>query len=175
MWFSVFEPVGYRAPEIARGWPTPPRHADRQYGPGSYEQAFELLQIAHDVGFDSLTVAEHHYAPRQLTPDPIVMAAAISQRIPDAYLTVMGTDLPLHNPVAVAERYAMLDNLVGGRLYVGVFRGTPNEYVTFGTTPGQSRAMFEEGVRLIKRAWTEPEPFAWEGEHYRFRTVSVWP
>ncbi|HWI71332.1 MAG TPA: LLM class flavin-dependent oxidoreductase [Baekduia sp.] len=139
------------------------------------EASFQLMEVAHEVGFDSLTVAEHHYAPRQLTPDPIVMAAAISQRIPEAYLTVMGTDLPLHNPVAVAERYAMLDNLVGGRLSIGVFRGTPNEYVTFGTNPGQSRAMFEEGVRLMKRAWTEPEPFGWEGEFYRFRTVAIWP
>jgi alkanesulfonate monooxygenase SsuD/methylene tetrahydromethanopterin reductase-like flavin-dependent oxidoreductase (luciferase family) len=175
MWFSIFEPVGYRAPEIPRGWPQAARHFDPAHGQQSMETAFELMQIAHEVGFDSLTMAEHHYAARQLTPDPIVMAAAVSQRIPGAYLTVLGTDLPLHNPVAVAERYAMLDNLLGGRLDVGLFRGTPNEYVTFGTNPGQSRAMFEEGVRLMKAAWTEPEPFGWEGVHYRYRTVAVWP
>jgi alkanesulfonate monooxygenase SsuD/methylene tetrahydromethanopterin reductase-like flavin-dependent oxidoreductase (luciferase family) len=175
MWFSIFEPVGYRAPEIPRGWPQAPREFDRNYGHSSMETAFELMQLAHDVGFDSLTVAEHHYAARQLTPDPIVMAAAVSQRIPGAFQTVMGTDLPLHNPVAVAERYAMLDNLLDGRLYIGLFRGTPNEYVTFGTNPGQSREMFEEGVRLLKRAWTEPEPFGWEGVYYRYRTVSIWP
>lgn len=175
MWFSYFDPVGYRAPEIARGWPTAPRNFDPSHGQSSFEDAFDLLQLAHDVGFDSLTLAEHHYAPRQLTPDSTLMAAALSQRIPGANLTIMGTNLPLHNPVAVAERYAMLDNLTKGRLYIGLFRGTPNEYVTFGTNPGQSRGMFEEGVRLIKRAWTEPEPFGWEGVHYRFRTVAVWP
>jgi alkanesulfonate monooxygenase SsuD/methylene tetrahydromethanopterin reductase-like flavin-dependent oxidoreductase (luciferase family) len=175
MWFSLFEPVGYRASEVARGWPAAPRHFDRAHGRASMATALELMELAHAVGFDSLTLAEHHYAPRQLTPDPIVMAAAVSQRIPGAYLTVMGTDLPLHNPVAVAERYAMLDNMLDGRLYVGLFRGTPNEYVTFGTNPAQSRAMFEEGVRLVKRAWTEPEPFGWEGVHYRYRTVATWP
>ncbi|HWI71355.1 MAG TPA: LLM class flavin-dependent oxidoreductase [Baekduia sp.] len=175
MKFSIFEPVGYRAPEIPRGWPASPGAFDRAHGPQSFQDAFDLMQVALDAGFDSLTLAEHHYAPRQLTPDPVVMAAAVSQRFPDAYLTIMGTDLPLHNPVAVAERYAMLDNLVDGRLYIGLFRGTPNEYVTFGTNPGESRAMFEEGVRLMKRAWTEPEPFGWEGEYYRFRTVAAWP
>jgi alkanesulfonate monooxygenase SsuD/methylene tetrahydromethanopterin reductase-like flavin-dependent oxidoreductase (luciferase family) len=175
MWFSLFDPVAYRADEVPRGWPAAPRHFDRSRGPSSMESSLRLLEVGHEVGFDSLTVAEHHYAARQLTPDPIVFAAAVTQRIPGAFLTVMGTDLPLHNPVAVAERYAMLDALVNGRLYVGLFRGTPNEYVTFGTNPGQSREMFEEGVRLVKRAWTEPEPFGWEGVYYRFRTVSVWP
>lgn len=175
MWFSIFEPVGYRAPTIPRGWPQAGRHFDPECGQRSMETAFDLMQLAHEVGFDSLTLAEHHYAARQLTPDPTVMAAAVSQRIPGAYLTVLGTDLPLHNPVAVAERYAMLDNLLGGRLDIGLFRGTPNEYVTFGTNPGQSRAMFEEGVRLMKAAWTEPEPFGWEGVHYRYRTVAPWP
>ena len=175
MWFSVFEPVVYEAAEVPRGWPAAPRAFDRTRGHASMEHAFARLEAAHEVGFDSLTVAEHHYAPRQLTPDPIVFAAALSQRIPGAYLTVMGTDLPLHNPIAVAERYAMLDCMLHGRLYVGLFRGTPNEYVTFGTNPGQSRDMFEEGVRLLKRAWTEPEPFGWEGVHYRYRTVAAWP
>jgi alkanesulfonate monooxygenase SsuD/methylene tetrahydromethanopterin reductase-like flavin-dependent oxidoreductase (luciferase family) len=175
MWFSVFEPVVYASDAVPRGWPAAPRGFDRTRGHASMENAFARLELAHAVGFDSLTVAEHHYAPRQLTPDPIVFAAAVAQRIPGAYLTVMGTDLPLHNPIAVAERYGMLDAMLDGRLYVGLFRGTPNEYVTFGTNPGQSRDMFEEGVRLVKKAWTEPEPFGWEGVHYRYRTVSVWP
>ena len=175
MWFSVFEPVCYRAPDIPRGWPASPAKFDRRYGPSSMETALELMELAHRVGFNSITLAEHHYAPRQLSPDPIVMGAAVSQRIPGVHLSIMGTDLPLHNPVAVAERYAMLDNLVDGRLTVGLFRGTPNEYVTFGTNPAQSRDMFEEGVRLLKRAWTEPEPFGWEGVHYRYRTVAIWP
>src|SRR4051812_8576913 len=82
MWFSVFDPVGYRAPDITRGWPAAPRHFDRRYGDSSFEASFELLETAHEVGCDSLTLAEHHYAPRQLTPDSVVMAAAASQRIP---------------------------------------------------------------------------------------------
>jgi alkanesulfonate monooxygenase SsuD/methylene tetrahydromethanopterin reductase-like flavin-dependent oxidoreductase (luciferase family) len=175
MKFSYFGAVPYIAPEVARGWPVAPRHFDRSFGPSSMEQATVLFELAHELGFDALTVAEHHYATRQITPAPIVTAAALGMRIPTARINVLGAPLPLLNPVRVAEELAYLDNLLEGRLDVGLFRGSPNEYMTYGTNPRESKAMFNEGVELLLRAWAEPEPFAWEGVHYRFRLVSLWP
>ena len=64
---------------------------------------------------------------------------------------------------------------IGGRLRIGLLRGTPNEYITYGTNPWESRERCEEGALLIKRAFSEPEPFGWEGRYYRYRSVSVWP
>ncbi len=99
----------------------------------------------------------------------------LGQRLPDAHIGVLGSDLPLHNPVQLAEEYSMLDNLLAGRLTIGLLRGTPNEYMTYGTNPWDSKEAFKEGVRLFIRALTEPEPFGWEGRYYRHRNVSIWP
>ena len=130
---------------------------------------------ALDAGFDSLNFAEHHYSPKQLTPNPIIFAAVAGRRFPDAQIGVFGTDLPLNNPVRIAEEYSMLDNLLDGRLRIGMFRGTPNEYLTYGSNPWESRERYEEGTLLLKACFTEPEPFGWEGRYYRFRNIAVWP
>jgi alkanesulfonate monooxygenase SsuD/methylene tetrahydromethanopterin reductase-like flavin-dependent oxidoreductase (luciferase family) len=69
----------------------------------------------------------------------------------------------------------MLDTLSHGRLQPGVFRGTPNELMVYHSNPSESRGRYEEAVRLIQKCWTEPEPFGWEGVHYRYRSIAVWP
>jgi alkanesulfonate monooxygenase SsuD/methylene tetrahydromethanopterin reductase-like flavin-dependent oxidoreductase (luciferase family) len=77
--------------------------------------------------------------------------------------------------VRVAEELAMLDNLAQGRLVVGLLRGTTNEYLTYDLNPAEARERTDEGMELILRAWTEPQPFGWQGRHFQYRTVSVWP
>ena len=69
----------------------------------------------------------------------------------------------------------MLDTLTDGRVIAGLLRGTPNEYVTYNTNPSESRARFEEALLLIRRAWTEREPFGWEGRYFQYRAISIWP
>ncbi len=69
----------------------------------------------------------------------------------------------------------MVDNLSGGRLIAGFLRGTPHEFLTYGFNPDESRERMNEGIELILKAWTEPEPFGWEGIYYRFRTIAVSP
>src|SRR5438270_13354810 len=62
-----------------------------------------------------------------------------------------------------------------GRLVVGMLRGTSNEMMTYDLNPAESRERTDEGMELILRAWKEPQPFAWQGRHFHYRTVSVWP
>ncbi|GAA4025350.1 LLM class flavin-dependent oxidoreductase [Streptomyces plumbiresistens] len=175
MQFSLFQPLPYFAPELPTGWPQSPSKFAPRYGLDSVRHNLEIIEAADEGGFDYIAVAEHHYAARQLCPSPTLAAALISQRVKNAKLAILGVDLPLHNPVQVAEELAMLDTFSGGNLLVGLFRGTPNEYATYGHNPGESKAMFEEGVELLLSAWSEPEPFGWEGVHYRHRMVSIWP
>ncbi len=89
--------------------------------------------------------------------------------------TVLGRTVPLGNPVLLAEELGQLDVLLDGRLEVALLRGTPNEYVTYATNPAESRSRFEEALKLIVRAWTEPQPFGWEGRHFQYRSISIWP
>jgi alkanesulfonate monooxygenase SsuD/methylene tetrahydromethanopterin reductase-like flavin-dependent oxidoreductase (luciferase family) len=173
---ELFTPVTYygEASKIPE-WPLPTRLFDAEDGVESVRKGFQQFEAAHRAGFDSLNFAEHHFSPAQMTPAPLLFAAALGERLPDANISILGTDLPLHNPINVAEQFASLDNLLGGRLSFALLRGTPNEYVTYGTNPWESRERFEEGVELVIRAFTEPEPFGWEGRHYRFRNVSLFP
>jgi alkanesulfonate monooxygenase SsuD/methylene tetrahydromethanopterin reductase-like flavin-dependent oxidoreductase (luciferase family) len=77
--------------------------------------------------------------------------------------------------VQIAEDLAMLDNLLPGRLVVGLLRGITGECLTYGLNPAEARERTTEGMELVLKAWTEPQPFGWQGRHYQFRTVSVWP
>jgi alkanesulfonate monooxygenase SsuD/methylene tetrahydromethanopterin reductase-like flavin-dependent oxidoreductase (luciferase family) len=172
---EFFQTFCYYGPDHGDSWPAPPRIYDPEYGRLTLERGIEQCVAAHEAGFDSLNFAEHHYSPKQITPDPIIAAGIVGRQLPTANIGVFGTDLPLNNPVRIAEQYSMLDNLLGGRLRIGMLRGTPNEYITYGTNPWESRERFEEGVQLLKRCFSEPEPFGWQGRFYRFRSVAIWP
>jgi len=156
-------------------WPAPSEYCHSDIAVLSMEHTLELCAKADAWGFDWVSVSEHHYAPYMMTPNPIVMAAALTQRVKRAKIALLGPLLPLLNPVRLAEEIAMLDCLSGGRVVVLFLRGTPNEHRTYDTPADQTRAMTEEAIDLICKAWREPAPFSWEGEHYQFKTVSVWP
>lgn len=176
MKIELFTPVSYYGSAAGETWPTPPRLYDPALGVDSMRKGFEQCAAAYEAGFDSLNFAEHHYSTAQLSPDPITYAGILGRELPEATISVLGTDLPLHNPVRVAEAYSMLDNVLNGRLgSIGLLRGTPNEYLTYGTNPWESREAFDEAVQLLIRALTEPEPFGWEGRYYRYRNISIWP
>lgn len=173
---DLFTPVVYYGDLSKRhGSPFIPRLFEPEVGVRSIDWGLEELAAGHRAGFDRLTLAEHHYSPAQMTPAPHQFAAIAGQALPDAEFAILGTDLPLHNPINVAEQYALLDNILKGRLSFALLRGTPNEYMTYGTNPWESRPRFEEAVELVLRALTEPEPFGWEGRYYRFRNVAVFP
>ena len=175
MKIEFFHTMNYWGPNHGDSWPAPPRICETEWVGATIEHGLIECGAALDAGFDSLNFAEHHYSPKQLTPNPIIFAAVAGRRFPDAQIGVFGTDLPLNNPVRIAEEYSMLDNLLNGRLRIGMLRGTPNEYLTYGSNPWESRERYEEGILLLKACFTEPEPFGWEGRYYRFRNIAVWP
>ena len=174
---SIFQPVPYTPSEPVRlQWPMAGTDYDAEVGQRSFRQAIEQAVLAEEVGFDWVSVAEHHYgALFSLTPNPTVFAGALSQQVARVKIALLGATLPLTNPVRVAEEYAILDTLTGGRLIAGFLRGTPNEFLTYGTNPEESREQYWEGTELVLKAWTEPQPFGWQGRHYQYRTISVWP
>ncbi len=122
-----------------------------------------------------MTLAEHHFSPFSLTPNPMVLAGAVSQRVKHARIAMLGMNVPTINPVRTAEEFALLDTLTNGRVVAGMLRGTSNEYVTYNTNPAESQERFQEALQLIVKCWTEPQPFGWFGRYFEFRAVSIWP
>ena len=83
--------------------------------------------------------------------------------------------LPFHHPLRVAEDFAMLDQLSGGRVELGIGRGyQPIEFEGFGVDQTRSAEIFDESLEVIRRAWTN-EKLNFEGKHYQFKDVEVRP
>jgi alkanesulfonate monooxygenase SsuD/methylene tetrahydromethanopterin reductase-like flavin-dependent oxidoreductase (luciferase family) len=172
---AIFTPVPYMGAAPRGTWPVPTTAYETEVAERSIETSLAQFELADQLGFDWVTVAEHHFAPMSLTPNPMVMAGALTQRVKNAKIALLGANIPILNPVRVAEEFAMLDAMTGGRVVAGMLRGTSNEYVTYATNPSESRERFEEALELIVRAWTEPVPFGWQGRYYEYRAISIWP
>ena len=104
-----------------------------------------------------------------------LVGSVLIHKTKTARIAMCGNLVPLLNPIRVAEEYAMLDVMSGGRLIAGFMRGIPHEYVAYNISPDESWERLAEAYELIIKAWTEPEPFGWEGKYYQYRAVSIWP
>ena len=92
-------------------------------------------------------------------PIPGVIAGALARQTKNCKIAVLGRALPLLTyPLAVAEEYAMLDNISNGRLIAGFVRGIGAEYHSTGVNPAESHDRFHEAHDLILQAWTKPGP-----------------
>lgn len=98
---------------------------DPQLGHRIYNEYLDQLELADRLGFDGIGVNEHHQNAYGLMPSPNIMAAALARRTRHASLVVLGNSIALYNPpIRVAEEFAMLDVISGGRLVAGFPVGT---------------------------------------------------
>ncbi len=105
---ALFSPVAYHG-NASPGWPVPADVYSHEAAAHSFNTAIERFRIADEIGFDWVTVAEHHFSPFSLTPNPMLLAGALTQVVKRAKIAVLGPTLPMLNPVRVAEEFAMLD------------------------------------------------------------------
>ncbi len=173
---SYFGSMGYsERHKFPAEWPVPPSYLDTATSVQSYQDGLRECELAEELGFDWISVSEHHYSGNRTTPNPVVMAAAVAERCKKARIALMGQLLPLMNPIRAAEEIGMLDNMTNGRVVMGFMRSTITEDQAYGINPEEGRDRLLEGMDLILKALTEPQPFSWEGRYYQYRTVSVWP
>jgi alkanesulfonate monooxygenase SsuD/methylene tetrahydromethanopterin reductase-like flavin-dependent oxidoreductase (luciferase family) len=142
-----------------------------------YNDFMDELEFAAQSGFDAVCVNEHHSNGYGLMPSPNLVAAALARRTTDTALCVMGNSLALYNPpTRVAEEFAMIDCISGGRLIAGFPVGTPMDTCfAYGQNPSLLRQRYLEAHDLVLRAWTEAETFAWNGRFNQQRYVNIWP
>jgi len=142
-----------------------------------YNDFMDELEFAAECGFDAVCVNEHHSNGYGLMPSPNLIASALSRRTTDTALCVMGNSLALYNPpTRVAEEFAMIDCISGGRLIAGFPVGSPMDTCfAYGQNPSLLRERYHEAHDLILRAWTETETFAFDGRFNQQRYVNIWP
>ncbi|MEC9344952.1 MAG: LLM class flavin-dependent oxidoreductase [Pseudomonadota bacterium] len=155
----------------------PSRLYDPEEGHRVYHRYLDQLEYAATLGFDGIGVNEHHANGYGLMPSPNIMAATLSRRTDDCALVVLGDSIALYNPpLRVAEEFAMLDVLSGGRLVAGFPVGTSMDTnYCYGTVPALTREKYAEAHELIRQAWAADEPFAFNGRYTKLRYVNCWP
>lgn len=107
------------------------------------------------LGYDGVWFPEFHFqTPPQPYPSLVIMAAAIFARTQRLRVGTSVLVLPLHDPLLLAEQIAQLDWQSGGRLDVGIGRGTdPATFTALGIDPSTTRARFERAFATMKSAW----------------------
>jgi alkanesulfonate monooxygenase SsuD/methylene tetrahydromethanopterin reductase-like flavin-dependent oxidoreductase (luciferase family) len=149
---------------------------DPEHGHELYNRFLDELVLADDLGFDGVCVNEHHQNAYGTMPSPNLMGAILARQTKRVKIAVIGNALPLYNPpTRVAEEFAMIDVISGGRLIAGLVVGGGPEYYSFSMNPTHARSMYSEALDLVVRAWTEPGPFEHYGEHWKLRNVNPWP
>jgi alkanesulfonate monooxygenase SsuD/methylene tetrahydromethanopterin reductase-like flavin-dependent oxidoreductase (luciferase family) len=155
----------------------PNRLYDPVRGHALYHEYMDQLEYADALGFDGIGVNEHHQNGYGLMPSPNIIAATLARRTSRAAICVIGNSIALYNPpIRVAEEFAMLDVISGGRLVAGFPVGTPMDTnFCYGQIPALTRDKYAEAHELILRAWAADEPFAFDGKYNQLRWVNCWP
>jgi len=108
----------------------------------------------------------NHFGSNLATPQPISMMASLIPRTGNMTLGTGILLLPLFHPVHVAEEFATLDHLSGGRVVLGVGAGyRENEFAAFGVDPDSRFRRLDESLRLIRDLWSG-EVVNSDGEFY---------
>jgi alkanesulfonate monooxygenase SsuD/methylene tetrahydromethanopterin reductase-like flavin-dependent oxidoreductase (luciferase family) len=139
------------------------------------EETIEQCVLADRMGFDTVWFVEHHFLTSfSMSPCPEVIFGALSRLTRRIRLGFGVVILPYHHPVRVAERVAMVDHMSGGRVEFGTGRSAAYEQTGMGIDPRETRAMWEESLRMIPRIW-EDGPFSHEGRYWRVPPRDVRP
>ena len=123
----------------------------------TYNQTLDELKYAAEMGYDGICVNEHHQNAYGLMPSPNIMAAVMSRETKDVAIIVMGNSIALYDPpIRVAEEFAMLDCISGGRLVAGFPVGSAMDTAYgYGANPATLREKYAEAEELILRSWEE--------------------
>lgn len=141
--------------------------------PQLYREIIAQAELADRLGYDTFFVAEHHFHEYGAVPNPAVMLSSIAQRTTRLRLGSAISILTFHNPLSVAESYAMVDVLSGGRMVLGVGSGyLKHEFEGYTVDPAEKRERFDEALAIVRQALTG-ERFTHRGKYTTVDNVQL--
>ncbi len=142
----------------------------------AFEESFQQVEAAEQLGMDAVWLAEHHFSPdRSVLASPLVIASAIAARTNRIRIGLAVQVLPLTNPLRIAEEAATVDHISKGRFNFGIGRsGLTKYYEGYNVPYSESRGRFLEALSIILKAW-DKEQFSHEGAYFSFHDVTVVP
>lgn len=140
-----------------------------------YADVLDLAVLADEGGFDSFWLAEHHGASDGYNPSLLPFLAAVAARTKRIEIGTGVMLAPFHDPLRIAEDAAVVDNISGGRLNLGLGLGwAPEEYRMFAVDGKGRGKRLEEFTQVLKAAWSN-ERFSFKGRFYNYDDVSITP
>ena len=138
-----------------------------------YATRLRIVEQCECAGFYAYHIAEHHGTPLGLAPSPGLFLSAAIQRTTRMRLGPLVFILPLYDPLRLIEEISMLDQMSGGRLELGIGRGTsPLEAALFNSDHKQSAPRYAEALEVILKGLTQ-KTLNHEGQFYRYKDVAI--
>jgi alkanesulfonate monooxygenase SsuD/methylene tetrahydromethanopterin reductase-like flavin-dependent oxidoreductase (luciferase family) len=143
--------------------------------PDLYARVLAQAERVDRLGFDLIWLTEHHFVEDGYLPSFVPVAGALAARTRNVRISSDVALMPFQHPLRFAEDLAVLDNLSGGRIELGLGMGyAPHEFAAFGVERKARVSLTEEGVAVLQRAFTG-ERFDFTGKHWQFRGACVRP
>jgi alkanesulfonate monooxygenase SsuD/methylene tetrahydromethanopterin reductase-like flavin-dependent oxidoreductase (luciferase family) len=137
-----------------------------------FTELMEQARLAEKLGFDSFTKASHYSTHPLQDFAQVPFLARLSAEAPKLRLNAGIVLLSLHKPLDIAEQFATLDVISGGKLIFGAALGYREvEFKAFGTTQAERVQRFEENLEAVKRLWTE-DKVTMTGSHFELEEAN---
>ena len=144
-----------------------------------YNDTLDEMLHAAKAGLHGLCTNQHHQNVYGFMANPSIMGGVLAKQTNGQNVAIiqLGSTLPSTTPpTRIAEEYAMLDCISGGRLVAGFPTGLPSDAtISNAVIPVEQRERYREALALVTKAWSARELFAWNGRHYQLGMVNLWP
>jgi alkanesulfonate monooxygenase SsuD/methylene tetrahydromethanopterin reductase-like flavin-dependent oxidoreductase (luciferase family) len=158
------------------GGPYEQAEPSREASPRFTDQILNEGIEAEKAGFAGLFLPERHHRTETMFPPPLVLLAAYAVRTTRCDLGTFVMQTPYYNPMHVAEDVAMIDLLSKGRVKLGVGLGYhPDYFRLFGYSERHRVSRFVESLEIMRRAWSETEPWSYHGKRFQLDQVLLTP
>jgi alkanesulfonate monooxygenase SsuD/methylene tetrahydromethanopterin reductase-like flavin-dependent oxidoreductase (luciferase family) len=144
------------------------------------EELRTIAVLADELGYDAFSTTEHHLHSEggEAMPDPLLLYADLAARTERIHFYPMSLVPTADDPIRMAERIALLDQLTKGRVGLAFARGYQKRWIQIlsqgrGATSlidpasdQRNREIYDEHIEVIRKAWTQ-DSWDHDGQHYQ--------
>jgi alkanesulfonate monooxygenase SsuD/methylene tetrahydromethanopterin reductase-like flavin-dependent oxidoreductase (luciferase family) len=140
-----------------------------------YEQLWRELALCDETGFDHAFCVEHHFRPDESwMSSPSLYAVGAGARTRRLRIGPMGYIVPLYHPLRLAEDIAIVDQMLGGRMELGLVPGINADYFRpFGLDYSQRKSPTLEFVDYLRAAFGDTQPFSFHGQEFHTDNAEI--
>jgi len=140
-----------------------------------YNDMLDQAVMADQLGFDAVSITEHHLMNCLMMPAPLQFAVKIAAMTTNIQIMTSIVVLPLHDMRVYAGEVVCADIFTEGRLLLGVGRGAfEYEMERFGVPMAETQERFNESLNVLQ-ALLSDEDVSWDGEYYQFEPLTIMP